>query len=327
MQHSRAPSRIRRRALLGATAGAALGWLARPRAAGALAPGVVLEDVQSTYNHVRVVEHGAVRTMYFIGSNGMQYIESRLDRARPTSLDLDYTRTMMAGFLFNPAPRRLLMLGVGGGQMSNYLYARFPSLEIDAVDIDPEVIRLAIKYFGVPADDSRYRTHAADARVFVERARPEVRWDIIMLDAFRGVFVPYHLKTFEFYRACLERLTPGGVVVANLHNITRMYPHDRQTLAAVFPQRYSFVSEGGNQTTFVASASPRRVGLYAIRQGARAAQPRFDMDMLGLASRYYYRTDWETSYEVLHDDFKPDELERAAERHNETCIRNCRYTP
>ena len=51
------------------------------------------------------------------------------------------------------------------------------------------------------------------------------------------------------------------------------------------------------------------------------------MDMLGLASRYYYRTDWETSYEVLHDDFKPDELERAAERHNETCIRNCRYTP
>ncbi len=287
----------------------------------------MLEDVRSTYNHIRVTEFGTTRTMYFVGDNGVQYIESRIDRSHPTSLDLDYTRTMMAGFLFNPRPKRLLMLGVGGGQMSNYLHARFPELEIDAVDIDPEVIRLAIKYFGVPADDPRYRTHVADARVFVERAEPEVRWDMIMLDAFRGVFVPYHLKTAEFYQACLNRLAPGGVVVANLHNITRMYPHDRQTLAAVFPQRYSFVSEGGNQTTFVASAAQARVGPYALRRGAREVQPRFDMDMSGLAARYYYRTDWETDYEVLHDDFKPEELERAASRHNETCIRNCRYKP
>ena len=42
-----------------------------------------------------------------------------------------------------------------------------------------------------------------------------------MLDAFRGVFVPYHLKTVEFYAACLKRLSPRGVVVANLHMTPR----------------------------------------------------------------------------------------------------------
>jgi spermidine synthase len=287
----------------------------------------VLEEVRSRYNHVRITEHGTVRTMYFVGDNGTQYIESRVDRAHPASLDLDYARTMMAGFLVSPAPRRLLMLGVGGGQISNYLYSRFPGLEIDAVDIDPEVIRLAKKYFGVPADDPRYRTHEADARLFVERAAPGVQWDMIMLDVFRGVFVPYHLKTVEFYQACLARLAPGGTVVANLHNATRMYPHDRQTLAAVFPQRYSFVSEGGHQTTFVASAAATRVGAYAIRRGARAVQSKFDVDMAGLAARYYLRTDWETDFKVLHDDFPPEHLESAVERHNETCIKNCRYQP
>jgi spermidine synthase len=295
--------------------------LARPAAASEK----VLAEAVSRYNRIRVAEFGTVRTMYFVGDDGTQFIESRHDRSRPHSLDLDYTRTMMAGFLLQPRPRRLLMLGLGGGGMSNYLRARFPGLEIDAVDIDPEVVRLAQEFFGVPKDDPSYRVHVADARLFVEGAAEDVRWDMIMLDAFRGVFVPYHLKTVEFYQACLNRLAPGGVVVANLHNVTKMYPHDRETTSAVFPQRYSFVSETGNQTTLVASADRERVGVYQIRANARAAQPQFDADLLGLAARYYLRRDWEAGAEVLRDDFKPAELEAAAGRHNQTCVKNCRY--
>ncbi len=259
--------------------------------------------------------------MYFI-QNGMRYIESRWNMERPKSLDLDYSRTMMAGFLLEPGPKRFMMMGLGGGAISNYLFERFPELEIDAVDIDPEVVRMAHKYFGVP-DDPRYRTHVADGRVFIEKSK--VRWDQIMLDAFRGVFVPYHLKTVEFYGACTDHLTPGGVVVANLHNLTRNYPHDRRTLAEAFAHRYTFVSETGNQTTFVASADPNRVGIYQIRQNARAAQPHFDFDTLGLAARYYMRRDWESDAQILRDDFEPKELERAVQRHNETCIRDCKY--
>ena len=195
-------------------------------------------------------------------------------------------------------------------------------LEIDAVDIDPEVVRLARKYFGVP-DNPRYRTHVGDGRLFIESAKDP--WDHIMLDAFRGVFVPYHLKTREAYQACLDKLTPGGVVVANLHNLTRMYPHDRNTLAAVFPHRYSFVSESGNQTTFVASAAQQRAGTFAIRDNAREVAKRFDFDVMGLAARYYIRSDWDVGASVLTDDFKPGDLETAAERHNTTCIAGCTY--
>ncbi len=286
----------------------------------------ILEEARSRFNNIRIGQRGSLRTMYFVSDEGVQYIESRVDISRPRSLDLDYSRTMMAGFLLQPAPKRVLMLGLGGGQISNYLRDRFPELEIDAIDIDPEVVRLAQRYFDVPRDDPRYRTHVADGRLFVEEAPADARWDMIILDAFRGVFVPYHLKTAEFYRACLGRLSPQGVVVANLHNATKMYPHDRNTLAAVFPQRYSFVSESGNQTTFVASADRRRVGPYALRRNAVALRERFDFDLLGLAARYYMRTDWELGAEVLHDDFRPKELQEAAKRHNKTCIRDCRYS-
>lgn len=281
----------------------------------------LLEQATSEYNEIIVTERGSSRTMYFV-VDGTRFIESRKDLDHPNSLDLDYSRTMMAGFLLNPAPKRFMMMGLGGGQISNYLFERFPELEIDAVDIDPEVVRLAHKYFGVP-DHPRYRTHVVDGRLFIENATEP--WDQIMLDAFRGVFVPFHLKTREAYQACLTKLTPGGVVVANLHNLTRMYPHDRQTLAAVFPHRYSFVSESGNQTTFVASASSERVGTYAIRENARQVANRFDFDTLGLAARYYMRTDWDTEASVLTDDFNPAELESAAQRHNTTCISGCAY--
>ena len=305
------------RAGLGLACASVAGW---PRKALA-AEEKLLERATSDYNEIVVTERGSIRTMYFV-VDGTRYIESRKDLDHPSSLDLDYSRTMMAGFLVNPAPKRFMMMGLGGGQISNYLFERFPEIEIDAVDIDPEVVRLARAYFGVP-DHPRYRTHVGDGRLFIENATQP--WDQIMLDAFRGVFVPYHLKTREAYSACLTKLTPGGVVVANLHNLTRMYPHDRQTLAAVFPHRYSFVSESGNQTTFVASASAERVSTYAIRQHARQVAPRFDFDVLGLAARYYMRTDWDTEASVLTDDFNPAELENAAQRHNTTCIAGCAY--
>jgi spermidine synthase len=95
-------------------------------------------------------------------------------------------------------------------------------------------------------------------------------------------------------------------------------------MAAVFPGRYSFVSEGGNQTTLVATAEPRRLGPYAIRGNARLAQPTFDFDLQGLAARLYLRRDWDPA-EVLRDDFDKGELKAATERHNETCVKGCRY--
>jgi spermidine synthase len=216
-----------------------------------------------------------------------------------------------------PKIQRLLMIGFGGGQITNYLFRRFPGIEIDAVDIDGEVIRLAREYFDVP-DDPRYRTHAEDGRVFVEKAPSDARWDMIMLDAFRGVFVPFHLKTREYYAALLSRLTPGGVVVANLHKNTQMYPSDRATFDAVFPTGYAFIAESGLQTTYVASASETQLGAYDVRAHARAIEGSFDFDLLGLAARWYLGRDY-TGGEVLRDDFAAGTTPDAAERHNVRC--------
>lgn len=301
-------------------------WLAAAAAVvgtGALAPrrGLaagerVLEEAHSAYNHIVVAEQGDLRTMYFV-VDGTYYIESRIDRSHRASLDLDYTRTMMAGYLVQPEVRKLLMIGFGGGQLTNYLFHQFPDLEIDAVDIDGEVIRLARKYFDVP-DDPRYRTHAADGRLFVEKAG-DTRWDMVMLDAFRGVFVPFHLKTREYYEILRTHMSPAGVAVANLHNATPMYPHDRVTFADVFPTGYAFAAEHSRQTTYVASASSHQLGIYELRANARKLAPNFDFDLMGVTARWYLARDYDPEVPVLRDDFPAGQTPRGAERHNERC--------
>lgn len=310
--------------IAGALAGAAGVGLAL-RSVPALADDeIVLEEATSEFNHIVVAERGSVRTMYFV-VDGTYYIESRLDRSHPKSLDLDYSRTMMAGFMLNPQPKSLLMIGFGGGQISNYLFERVQGLQVDGVDIDPEVVRLALEYFDVPKSDA-YRTHVADGRLFVEESDPQTKWDMIMLDAFRGVFVPFHLKTMEYYELLRSRLTDGGVVVANLHKHTDMYPHDRNTFAKAFPGGYAFRSESGRQCTYVATASGAPVGAYAMRANARVADPLFDFDIMGLAARFYLERDWDAQAAVLSDDFPEGATPKGADRHNSRCVgRGCRY--
>jgi len=66
--------------------------------------------------------------------------------------------------------------------------------------------------------------------------RNKEQWDWLILDAFRGGFVPPHLKTEEFYKECAARLSDRGVFISNLHATTELYFSDLKTIQAVFPQ-------------------------------------------------------------------------------------------
>ncbi|MCR9163616.1 MAG: spermidine synthase [Nannocystaceae bacterium] len=274
----------------------------------------VLERASSAFNEVVITQAGSIRTMYFVQGDRW-LIESRIDLTQPQALSLSVFRSMRACLLLQPAPRRVLMVGLGGGQLSNMLFARFPGIEIDAVDIDPEVVRLARTYFALP-DDPRYRTHVDDGRLFVERsAEPDT--DLLILDAFRGTSVPYHLRTRQFHAACNARLRPGGALVANLHTHTSRYLDDRATFAAVFEHDYGFVDERDAETTLVCTAAP--VSPYRMRANARALAPAFGRGMERLASRLVLQRP--TGGRVLEDDFV--DAAAGARRHNASCAPRC----
>ena len=284
-------------------------------------PERVLDEGRSEFNHVIVTEQGAIRNMYF-EVEGRWLLQSTYDLDAPDSIHHEVFQTMVAGLLLAPDPRRLCMIGLGGGQLSNYLHRHLPELELDVVDICPQVIRLAHEWFDVPTDDPRYRVHQGDGRVFVD-SLPAGSVDLLVHDAYRGHSIPRHLRSQEFFAACAQRLSSTGVTVANMHRSARRYPIDRATMASVFRHVYRFSSADLVQTTVVSSMAEDARTPAQLRETAEQLQPRFDIDLIGLAQRCLIDEGGWDDHAVVHDDFDPGELDDAARRHNLSCAPRC----
>jgi len=158
---------------------------------------------------VEVSESGGVRTLHL----GGDAIQSAMRLASPDELELAYTRAMMAFLLFAPAPREVLMVGLGGGSIARFLHARLRRTRIIVVEINPEVVAAARSFFDLPLDDDRVSVLVGDARAHVPARRADC--DVLLLDAFEDGRSVRALATEAFYDACRDALRPGGVLVVN----------------------------------------------------------------------------------------------------------------
>ncbi|HMG58661.1 MAG TPA: fused MFS/spermidine synthase [Burkholderiales bacterium] len=172
----------------------------------------VIYEKASPYNTIIVTEdHRGLRTLLFERGGGRQSVVKPGD---PDHLELPYARAALAGLALCEEPRRMLVVGLGGGSLPMFLRAHYPAATIDVAEIDPDVVDVAKKFFGF-VEDERMRAHAGDGRQFIEKAPPG-DYDIIFLDAFGAHDVPKHLTTREFLQITRRALRPNGVVVSNV---------------------------------------------------------------------------------------------------------------
>ena len=191
----------------------------------------------SAFSHIRVRRDGDVRALTFVRDNGQEFVQSRVNLTEPHALAAPYARAMFASYLYQPQPRRALIVGLGGGAMVRFLTHHEPQVQIDAVEIDPAVVRIADEYFGVRSGGN-VRVHTADAVAFVESTTD--RYDLILMDAFLrpssgtdATGVPTGLKTLEFLERLKGVLAPGGVVAFNVNEHASM-ADDIAAVAAAF---------------------------------------------------------------------------------------------
>jgi spermidine synthase len=161
-----------------------------------------------------------------------EYVESMVNLKDPDDLPIDYTRSMTVSLAYPQEPRRVAMIGLGGGSISTYLGRHMPELAIDAVEVDPGLIKTAKTYFGI-RETEKVRFIENDGRVYLNRNKSQ--YDVILLDAFQRLGVPFHLLTKEFYQLVKERLAPDGVAAFNVTGGTKLYTSTLVTLRAVFP--------------------------------------------------------------------------------------------
>jgi spermidine synthase len=174
--------------------------------------GVVIHQDRDELGTLEVVEDGYQRSLHF----GSEPKQSSMDLHNPLRLALTYTRAMMSALLFNPTPRKVLLLGLGGGSLAKFLLYHFPACRIDAVEYRARVHRLARDFFQLP-DDPRLTLHFADAADFIRQADADYGgYDLILVDAYTADGVAQGTSGLSFFEACRTRLTAEGVLAANL---------------------------------------------------------------------------------------------------------------
>lgn len=232
-------------------------------------PGVgsVELDVRSQFSHIRVRRLHNIRTMLFVRDNGEEAMQSQIDLNRPFEVRFPYVQYMFTSYLFCPHQERALIVGLGGGGMIHFLRHYDPQLQIDVVEIDPVVVDVADKYFGIRSDE-KLKIAAADG--FEHLAKTETVYDVIYLDAFLkpsaatdSTGVPLRMRTIEFYRQVQKKLKPGGVVAFNL-NAGPDLRGDLTTIGEAFAQMYVFHLPNNTGAVAIGSTVPERSTIQTL---------------------------------------------------------------
>ncbi len=221
--------------------------------------GRLIYKKNSLYHRISVYRRGSVVTLRF-GKRPAVQAQSQVNLNDLRQHSLEYTRLAFCGLLYRPEPERMLVLGLGGGVIPREMRHYLPTLEIDVVEIDPEIPLIAKRFFGFREDD-KLRVHIADGRMFIKkqlRRDPVPKYDLIILDAFNSDYIPFHLMTKEFLEEVKGVLAEDGVVIANVFYSNRLFDAELKTFLAVFGRCQVFL---GDYSVNAMLVSPGSTGL------------------------------------------------------------------
>jgi len=198
--------------------------------AGACAEALRSQLLDETYPKPYVMDDGERRFLHFNG----RLIQSAMRLAEPNELDLRYTQKMMSFLLFRPRPRRVLLIGLGGGSLVKFCHYRLPATHMTVLENNPDVIALR-EAFLVPPDSPNLKVLEADGAAYL--AQTEKGIDVLLVDAFDSAGFAPGLANREFFEQAHAKLAGSGVLVVNLAGDAETYAGLIGVVMQVFDDR------------------------------------------------------------------------------------------
>ena len=257
---------------------------------------------ESIYNYLQVKE---TERSVILSTNvlfGVQSILMKEDGL--TGMYYDYA---MAAPLMTERDRpeecSVLILGMGTGTYAHQCRGYYGDMAIEGVEIDEKITSLAHRYFALP-EDVPVTTY--DGRAYLNAV--EEKYDVIMVDAYQDITIPFQMSSVEFFTLVREHLNEGGVMVVNMNmrgggedSINR-YLAD--TICSVFGEVYTVDVAGSTNRELFASDDP---GLLENLETHRTRLADGDLAAL-MAAVSGNLTVYEPGSHIMTDDRAPVEL-------------------
>ena len=219
----------------------------------------ILYEGESIYNYLQVQENEnsiLLSTNVLVGVQSIMMKEQKL-----TGMYYDYALAapFMAG-IPDKGEGRLLILGLGTGTYAVLCEEYFDGMEIEGVEIDSKIVDLSREYFNLP---ETVEVSINDGRAYLSNAGT---YDVIMVDAYQDITIPFQMSTVEFFTQVKEHLTEDGVMVVNMNMRTDtdggMNDYLRDTIASVFSEVYTVVVRSGTNMELFASDNPDMLAVF-----------------------------------------------------------------
>jgi spermidine synthase len=269
----------------------------------------IVHQERSLYRNIVVSEERGRRCLVFTIKRDDRN-QTCKDMNDPKRVVFPYVRMTLSGLLVNPEPKNILIVGLGGGTIPVILTELYPLANIKVVEIDEAVVKVAKTYFEFQ-ETEKLTVYVNDARVFIKRAKlRKEKYDMIILDAFTGEYIPEHLMTTEFLQESKDLLTTDGVLIANTFSTSKLYGHESATYAKVFGSFLNLkMPDTGNRV--IVAVNGKIPGDFLLKSRAKNLSAR--LHSYGVEMEVYPRfmsrkVDWDTSKRVLTDQYSPANL-------------------
>ena len=195
----------------------------------------------------------------------------------PDALVSQYTRKMMAFLLFNPEPRHIVMIGLGGGSLAKFCYRHLPRSRITVIEINQDVIALR-EEFCIPKDDERFRVVHEDGARYIEQLDEPM--DVLLIDAFDAEGISPSLARSGLYAGAARHLTENGALVMNFWGPAERYVENLLEARAAFGNGLLLVPVSGeaNVLLFAFKHTPTQQINDRLESLARRLQMQLTLD-------------------------------------------------
>jgi len=273
----------------------------------------VIHKERSLYRNILVEDNYNLRCLKF-NVKSSKTNQSCVYKDNPEKLVFNYTKLLFSSLLvMEKAPENILIIGLGGGTMSNTLHQIYPNAKIENVEIDPAVIKVAREYFAF-IENENVTSKIQDGRIFIKRASlKKQQFDWIILDAFNGDYIPEHLLTKEFLEETKSLLTPHGVLAANTFSVSELYAHESATYHDVFGDFFNVRNQKNSNRIILATNNglPISQKIVAKAQQLQQSLQPFGINIIDVTANMTSTkddTDWPIQTKVLTDQFSPANL-------------------
>jgi spermidine synthase len=257
---------------------------------------------ESVYNYLQVAEWSDRTILSTNVLFGVQSVKMKEDGLTGMYYDYALAAPVMAGTA-EKKDAEVLILGNGTGTFATQCGTYFPEASVEGVEIDAKITQLAKTYFDLPEEE---KVTTYDGRAYLQTI--DKTYDVIMVDAYRDITIPFSMSTVEFFTQVRDHLNPGGVLVVNLSLVTdsenRLNNALCDTISSVFGSVY---------TVDVAASENREV--FACKDGDAAEQLRENLadvsyeDLKTMLTGASYHLDrYRPGASILTDDKAPVEL-------------------